>query len=128
MKGYIANIKALTSHNTHYRQVLYTAHYSQLVVMSIESGDKIGEEVHGLDQFIYIESGSAQVMLDGVIHEVQDDFGIVIPAGTPHNVINIGSTPLKLFTVYSPPEHKDGTIHITKASESEEHFNGKTTE
>ncbi len=128
MKGYIANIEKQTLENEDYRRVLYTAHYSQLVLMAIQPGDEIGKEVHGLDQFIRIEQGSGVVILDGVETQVQDDFAIVIPAGTEHNVINTGDEVMKLYSIYSIPEHKDGTVHKTKADEREEHFDGKTTE
>ncbi|MFW5853134.1 MAG: cupin domain-containing protein [Patescibacteria group bacterium] len=128
MKGYIDNIEKATKDNTDYRRVVYTAKNSQLVLMSIEPGDEIGEEVHDLDQFIRIEAGQAKAVLDGVEHELSDDDAIVIPQGMSHNVINIGSVPLKLYSVYSPPEHKEGTVHKTKADEIEEHFDGQTTE
>lgn len=128
MKGYLTNIERSTLENEQYRVVLYTAKNSQLVLMSIEPGDEIGEETHHLDQFIRIEQGMAKVVLDGVEHSVEDDWAIVIPAGTKHNVINVGDAPLKLYSVYSPPEHKDGTIHKTKAESQEEHFDGVTTE
>jgi len=128
MKGYITNIEEATMENTDYRRVLYTSKSSQLVLMNIQPGDEIGMEVHELDQFIRIEQGKAEVILDGVSHGVSDDFAIVIPAGTDHNVINVGDNELKLYSVYSPPEHKDGTVHATKADEVEEHFDGKTTE
>jgi len=128
MKGFITNIEKDTLENTDYRRVLYTAKNSQLVLMSIKPGDEIGEETHRLDQFIRIEQGSAKAILDGVEHELKDDFAIVIPAGTKHNFINVGETDLKLYSVYSPPEHKDGTVHKTKEEEVEEHFDGKTTE
>ena len=128
MKGFIVNIEEETLNNEDYRRVLYTSHYSQLVVMAIQPGEEIGSEVHGLDQFIRIEKGNGKVVLDGVETDVEDDFAIVIPAGTEHNVINTGSEILKLYTIYSPPEHKDATVHKTKADEEEEHFDGKTTE
>jgi len=129
MKGYITNIEKETVENENYRKVLYTAHYSQLVVMSLQPGEEIGEEVHGLDQFIRVEEGAGKVVLDGVEHEVEDDFAVVIPAGTLHNVINTSDDkPLKLYSIYSQPEHKDGTIHKAKSDEKEEHFDGKTTE
>lgn len=128
MKGYITNIEKDTLENTDYRRVLYTSKSSQLVLMNIKPGDEIGLEVHELDQFIRIEQGSAQVILDGVSHEIKDDFAVVIPAGTQHNVVNTGDVDLKLYSVYSPPEHKDGTVHKTKELEQEEHFDGKTTE
>ncbi len=128
MKGYITNIEEATLNNKDYRRVLYTTKKSQLVLMNLQPGDEIGMETHELDQFIRIEQGSAEVILDGVEHEVKDDFAIVIPAGTEHNVTNTGTEELKLYSVYSPPEHKDGTVHATKADEVEEHFDGATTE
>ena len=129
MKGFILNIEKETTENTDYRRVLYTGRYSQLVVMSIEPGDEIGNEMHVLDQFIRIEEGKAKAVLNNADeYEMKDDDAIVIPANTWHNVINTGDTPLKLYTLYSPPEHKDGTIHKTKADEKEEHFDGKTSE
>ena len=128
MKGYIANIEKETLENTDYRRVLYTAKNSQLVLMNLQPGDEIGMETHHLDQFIRIEQGTAKVILDGVEHEVEDDYAVVIPAGTAHNVINSGEMELKLYSVYSPPEHRDGVVHATKADDVEEHFDGKTTE
>ncbi len=128
MKGYLVNIEQATKENTDYRRVLYTAKHSQLVLMNLAPGEEIGEELHHLDQFIRFEEGQGQVMLDGVIHEVKADDALVIPEGTRHNVINTGAVHLKLYTVYSPPEHKDGTIEKTKADEYEEHFDGITTE
>jgi mannose-6-phosphate isomerase-like protein (cupin superfamily) len=128
MKGYIVNIEKETLENTNYRKVLYTSKNSQLVVMNIQPGDEIGSEVHELDQFIRIESGQAKAILDGVEHVMEDDYAVMIPAGTDHNIINTGETELKLYSVYSPPEHKDGTIHYTKQDEVEEHFDGVTSE
>ena len=128
MKGFIVNIEKETLANNNFRKVLYTAKNSQLVVMSIEVGDDIGAEVHELDQFIRIEQGTAKAVLDGVESELPAEHAVVIPAGTDHNIINTGSEALKLYSVYSPPEHKDGTIHPTKAEEKEEHFDGVTSE
>jgi len=128
MKGYITNIEKETLENTDYRRVLYTAQNSQLVLMTIEPGDEIGEEVHELDQFIRLEAGVATVVLNDESHEVPADSAVVIPAGVKHNVINSGTEPLKLYSVYAPPEHKDQTVHATKADEQEEHFDGVTTE
>jgi len=128
MKGYIVNIEKETLENTDYRRVLYTAKNSQLVLMNLQPGDEIGQEIHHLDQFIRIEQGTGKVILDGIETVVEDDFAIVIPAGTEHNVINTGEVEMKLYTVYSPPEHKDGLVEHTKAEEVEEHFDGKTTE
>lgn len=130
MNGFVKNIEELTLQNTNFREVLYTAKHSQLVVMSIAGGEDIGEEVHDLDQFIRIEAGKGKAILDGVEHEIEDGTAIVVPAGTKHNVINTGEEALKLYTVYSPPEHKDGEVHATKAEGllNEKHFDGKTTE
>ncbi len=128
MRGYIVNIEKESIENKNFRKVLYTAHYSQLVVMSIAPSGEIGEEVHGLDQFIRIEQGIGKAVLDGAEHKIEDGFAIVIPAGTRHNIINTSDvSPLKLYTVYSPPNHKDGTIHKIAADASEEHFDGKTS-
>ncbi len=132
MKGYVANIEDATKENENFRKVLYTAKNSQLVVMSIPPREEIGEEVHELDQFIRFEQGKGKVVLDGVEHEVEDDFAVVIPAGTKHNVINTSdSEPMKLYTIYSPPEHRDGVVHQTKAdamADIADEFDGKTTE
>ena len=128
MKGYITNIEKATVENADYRRVLYTAKNSQLVLMSLKAGEEIGEETHHLDQFIRFEEGKCKVILDGVESIMEKDYAVVIPAGTKHNVINIGETDLKLYSIYSPPEHKDGTVHKTKADAAEEHFDGKTTE
>lgn len=130
MKGFVVNIEKETEGNSDYRRVLYTTKNTQLVVMSIEPGDEIGNEVHELDQFIRVEEGKAQAILNNGedVYELEDDFAIIIPSGTWHNVINTGDKPLKLYTLYSPPEHKDGTVHKTKADEQEEHFDGITTE
>lgn len=127
MKGYIVNIEQETVGNENFRKVLYTANYSQLVVMSLKPGEDIGEEVHGLDQFIRIEEGEGKAYLDKVEHAVGKDFAIVVPAGALHNIVNTGSTPMKLYTVYAPPNHQDGTIHPTKADANEEHFDGKVS-
>lgn len=128
MKGYIINIERATKNNTDYRHVLYTAPLSQLVLMSLPPGEEIGEETHDLDQFIRIEAGNAVAILGGKRHDISADDAIIIPSGTRHNIVNTGTTDLKLYTVYSPPNHKDGTIHKTKQDEEEEHFDGQTTE
>ena len=127
MNGYIANIEDETIKNTDYRRVLYTSRYSQLVLMSIKPGDEIGSEVHGLDQFIRIEQGNGKAILDGQEHEIGPDYAVVIPASTEHNVINTGDEDLKLYSIYSPPEHEEGTVQEEKSDESEEHFDGVTT-
>ena len=132
MKGYITNIEKLSLENEDFREVLYTAKNSQLVVMSLKPNEDIGEEVHQLDQFIRCEAGTGKAILDDVEHEISDGFVVVVPAGTKHNIINTSSEKeLKLYTLYSPPNHKDGTIHATKAdaeADESEHFEGKTTE
>jgi mannose-6-phosphate isomerase-like protein (cupin superfamily) len=127
-KYYVGNIEDDTVDNENFRKVLFTGPNSQLVVMSLGPGEEIGEETHDLDQFICFEAGHGEVVLDGESHEVEDDFGVVIPAGTRHNVINKSdSEPLKLFTVYSPPEHEPDTVHKTKAEadEAEKEHHGK---
>ncbi|MEK7129118.1 MAG: cupin domain-containing protein [Patescibacteria group bacterium] len=132
MKGFVSNIEKLSLENENFRKVLYTAKNSQLVVMSLKPGEDIGEEVHELDQFIRCEAGQARAVLNGVSHEISDGFVVVVPAGAKHNIINTSSDKeLKLYTLYSPPNHKDGTVHATKLdamSDESEHFDGKTTE
>lgn len=131
MKGYITNIEDDTLKNEDFRRVLYTGKNSQLVLMSLRPKEEIGEETHTLDQFIRVEAGDGVAILDGVKHQISDGAAVVIPAGTKHNVVNDSATgELKLYTLYSPPEHRDGTIHKTKADAlaHEEHFDGKTTE
>ena len=128
--AYITNIEKTTKENTDYRRVLYTARNSQLVLMSLKPGEEIGNEVHELDQFIRIEEGSCKAILGNgeEEHELKEDFAIIVPAGTWHNIVNTGDRPLKLYTLYSPPEHKDGTLQPAKADEKEEHFDGVTTD
>jgi mannose-6-phosphate isomerase-like protein (cupin superfamily) len=132
MKGYITHIEKVSIENENFRKVLYTAKNSQLVVMSLKPGEDIGEEVHHLDQFIRCEAGQGKAILDGVEHIISDGFVVVVPSGTRHNIINTSSDKaLKLYTLYSPPNHKDGTIHTTKTdaiADEGEHFDGKTTE
>ena len=130
MKGFVENIEDVTLKNTDFRRVLYTAKNCQLVVMSIAAGEDVGEETHKLDQFIRFESGKGKAVLDDVEHDVQDGSAVIVPAGTKHNIINTGTKPLQLYTVYSPPEHQDGEVHKTKADGllKEKHFDGKTTE
>jgi len=131
MKGYVVDIEKATKENKNFRTVLYTAKNSQLVVMSLKPGEDIGEEVHDLDQFIRIEKGKGKAVLDGVEHKIKDDYAVVIPSGARHNIINTSKDEeMKLYTIYSPPEHRDGVIHKTKADAmaDHEHFDGKTTE
>ena len=116
MVGFIDNIEEKTEQNNFFRQVLYTGKHTQLVVMSLLPGEEIGMEVHPqVDQFFRIEEGRAKVIIDGEEHEVYEGFAIIVPAGSQHNVVNTGSNPLKLYTLYSPPNHPDGTIHRTRA-------------
>ena len=132
MKGYVINIEEATLKNEYFRQVLYTDTNVQLVVMSLKSGEDIGEEVHQLDRFIRVEAGEGKSVLNGVEHALTDGYALVIPKGTLHNIINTSaSKPMKLYTLYAPPNHKDGTIHKTKAeaeTDEGEHFDGKTSE
>ncbi len=132
MKGYVANIEKAAKENNNFRQVLYTAKNSQLVLMSLKPGEEIGEEVHtDVDQFFRIDAGEGKCLIDGNEYMIKDGFAVVVPAGAKHNVINTGTSDLKLYTIYSPPEHRDSVIHPTKAdavADKEDHFDGKTTE
>ena len=129
-KGYFANIEELTLNNTDFRRVLYTGAHSQLVLMSLRPNEEIGAEVHeNVDQFFRFEKGNGKVIINETEYIVKDGDVIIVPAGSKHNVINISNdSDLKLYTVYSPANHLDGTVHKTKADEVEEHFDGKTTE
>jgi mannose-6-phosphate isomerase-like protein (cupin superfamily) len=132
-KGYIDDIERATLDNADFRRVLYTSKNLQLVLMTLPPGCDIGEEVHEhIDQFFRIEEGEGEIRIDGAAHRIADDFAVIVPAGARHNVINTGSAPLKLYTLYGPPEHKDGTVHKTKeqaeADHADDHFDGKTTE
>jgi len=131
-KGFKINIEKSTLENTNFRKVLYTAKHSQLVIMSLKPNEEIGEEVHtDIDQFFRFESGHGKCMIDGTEYEVTDGDAIIIPAGSKHNVINIDDKrELKMYTIYSPPHHKDGIVQKSKeeAKASVEHFDGKTTE
>ena len=130
MKGYVHNIEKEALENEDFRKVLYTDERLQLVVMSLAPHEDIGEEVHELDQFIRVEKGEGKSVLNGEEHVISDGTAIVIPKGVLHNIINGGNGSMKLYSIYTPPEHKDGTIHKTKAEAeaAEEHFDGQTTE
>ena len=131
MKGFVNDIEQLTTNNADFRRVLYTGKHLQLVLMSLNPGEEIGDEVHeDRDQFFRVEKGAGEVIIDGKRHKIKDDDAIIVPAGTRHNVLNSGDEPLKLYTLYGPPEHRDGVVHATKreAEASEEHFDGTTTE
>lgn len=129
LEGIVVDIEKETVENGDYRRVLYTGKHSQLVLMSLKPGEDIGEEVHGeIDQFFRIDGGSGKVVISGVEHALKDGSAFIVPAGAKHNVINTGSEDLKLYSVYSPPNHKDGTVHPSKDAASEEPFDGKVTE
>jgi mannose-6-phosphate isomerase-like protein (cupin superfamily) len=130
MDYYITNIEEATIKNDSFRKVLFTAEHSQLVLMSLKPGEDIGAETHGLDQFIRVESGRGIARLNGTEYPLEDGTAVVIPAGIEHNILNSGQESLKLYTIYSPPEHKDGTVHVTKQdglNDRQDHFDGKTT-
>jgi mannose-6-phosphate isomerase-like protein (cupin superfamily) len=132
MKGYAIQIERETRKNTDFRRVLYTGKHSQLVLMGLEPGEEIGEETHkDVDQFFRFEGGEGKVFIDGVEHRVRDGSGVIVPAGAKHNVVNTSKrAKLRLYTIYSPPEHKDGVVRHTKkdAMAIEEHFDGQSTE
>ena len=124
MKGYVSNIEKLSLENENFRKVLYTTTNAQLVLMSLLPGEEIGEEVHDVDQFLRIESGVGKSVLDGEEQILEGGSAVVVPAGVKHNIINTGTDSMKLYTLYTPPHHKDGTIHHTKADavKDEEHY------
>jgi len=127
----VGNIEDITKENENFRKVLYTGKYSQLVVMSLKPGEEIGAEVHeGHDQFFRFEKGKAKVVIDGNEYQVEDDFAVIVPAGANHNVTNVGDEDIKLYTIYSPAEHREGVTHAAKeaAMADDEHFDGTTTE
>ena len=130
MKGFIQNIDALTTENNDFRRVLYTSRNSQLVLMSLKPHEQIGEEIHTLDQFFRVEAGTGSAILDGVRTAIEPGFAVLVPAGTLHNIINTGETSMKVYTIYAPPNHRDGVVHHTRgdAEKAEEHYDGKTTE
>jgi mannose-6-phosphate isomerase-like protein (cupin superfamily) len=132
MKGFKGNIEELTLENENFRQVLYTATQSQLVVMSLKPREDIGVEIHeDTDQFFRFEKGQGKVVIDGNEQSVGDGDAVIVPAGAKHNVINTSSDSLlKFYTVYSPAHHRDGVVHVAKidAENDDEHFDGKTTE
>ncbi len=130
MKGYVQNIESIAVKNEEFRRVVYTAKNCQLVVMALKPKEEIGAEVHKLDQFFRVEEGTGEVVLDGVRTDISSGFAVLVPAGMNHNIINTGSDPMKLYTIYSPPNHRDGVVHHTRseAEKDNEHFDGKTTE
>jgi mannose-6-phosphate isomerase-like protein (cupin superfamily) len=131
MKGFVGDIEGRTEGNSDFRRVLYTGRQMQLVLMALPPGEEIGEEVHAEhDQFFRIEQGKGEVLIDGGRTEIRSGVAIVVPAGARHNVRNTGEQPLRLYTIYAPPEHADGTVRATRAQaeSTPEHFDGKTTE
>jgi mannose-6-phosphate isomerase-like protein (cupin superfamily) len=132
MKGFKSNIEKDTLANSDFRKVLYTGHHLQLVLMSLEVGEEIGEEIHSEnDQFFRFESGNGKCVIDGTEYRVSDGDAIVVPSGARHNIINTDKkVELKMYTIYAPPHHKAGIVRITKeeAEASEEEFDGVTTE
>lgn len=131
MKGYITNIEKLSIENENFRKVLYTGENCQLVLMSLLPGEDIGEEVHDVDQFLRVEKGNGKAVLNDVPTDIMDGHVIMVPAGTKHNLINGSESEMKLYTLYMPPHHKDGTLHKTKAdaeNDTEDEFDGKVTE
>jgi mannose-6-phosphate isomerase-like protein (cupin superfamily) len=133
-KGFVINLEEATTGNSNFRKVIYTAHHSQLVLMSLRAGEEIGMEVHpDNDQFLRIESGEGKAIIDGNVYTFSAGFCIVVPAGSSHNIINTSKTfELKLYTVYSPAHHRLDVVHPTKvdaaADEGHEEFDGKTSE
>ena len=131
MKGFVADIEELTEENSDFRRVLYAGKNLQLVLMAIQPGEEIGEETHAdRDQFFRVEKGKGEVWIDGHRSKIKSDDAIIVPAGARHNIVNTGDEALRLYTIYSPPEHRDGIVQATKsdAAAEEEHFDGKTTE
>ena len=131
-KGFVADIESATMKNTDFRRVLYTGKYSQLVLMSLKPREEIGAETHDdVDQFFRFEQGEGVVVINGVTHKVKDGSAVVVPSGARHNVINTSaSKDLRLYTIYSPPEHQDRVVRKTRAEAMarEEHYDGKPTE
>jgi mannose-6-phosphate isomerase-like protein (cupin superfamily) len=122
MNGYVGNIEEVTQKNNHFREVIYTATHTQLVVMSLLPGEDIGVESHGnVDQFFRIEKGTIEITMNGVKNILTQGMAAVVPAGTEHNLKNIGNTVVKLYTLYSPPNHPIKTIHKTRSEAVQHH-------
>ena len=131
MKGFVDDIGQLTEGNADFRRVLYTGHYLQLVLMTLAPGEEIGAEVHAdRDQFFRVEAGAGEIEIDGTTSPVAAEFAMIVPAGARHNVRCVGAEPLRLYTLYGPPEHRDGVEFATRAQAeaAHEHFDGVTTE
>jgi len=129
MKGFVHDLEGLAVRNEDFRKVIYTAEHCQLVLMALRPHEDIGAEVHTLDQFFRVEDGAGEAVLDGVRTAIGPGFAVLVPAGTTHNIINTGTRPLKLYTLYAPPNHRDGVVHHTRANAEAdaEHFDGRTT-
>lgn len=129
MKGFVQDIEQAAAANQDFRRVVYTAQHCQLVLMALRAGEDIGMEVHDVDQFFRVETGSGEAIIEGERRPLKDGSAVVVPAGTRHNIVNTGTTMLKLYTLYAPPHHRDGVVHRTRAeAESDhEHFDGVTT-
>jgi mannose-6-phosphate isomerase-like protein (cupin superfamily) len=120
MSGYSIDIEAETLANTDFRRVLHTATHEQLVLMTLQPGEEIGLEVHEHgDQFFRVEAGTGEAVINGQVHQLSDGSVVIIPEGAEHNVVNTGTDPLRMYTIYSPPQHPDGTVHHTKAEADE---------
>jgi len=129
MTGYVQDIEAIANSNADFRRVLYTAQHCQLVLMTLKPEEDIGAEVHQLDQCFRVESGHGNAVLDGVTTPIKAGFAVIVPAGVRHNIVNTGTAPLRLTTLYAPPNHRDGVVHHTKAGANAdpERFDGKTS-
>ena len=131
MTGFVEDIQDLTVENAAFRRVVYTGKHLQLVLMALKAGEEIGVETHvGTDQFFRVEKGEGEVWIDGERTRIKPDDAIVVPAGAEHNIVNTGTESLKLYTLYAPPQHRDGVVRATKADAEAtgEHFDGTTTE
>jgi mannose-6-phosphate isomerase-like protein (cupin superfamily) len=130
MKGFVQDIEGLAIKNDEFRRVVYTATHCQLVVMALKPKEEIGAETHKLDQFFRVEQGSGEAVLNGVRTAIRAGFAVLVPAGAKHNIINTGPVPMKLYTLYAPPNHRDGVVHHTRdeAEADKEAFDGKTTD
>ena len=130
MNSFVQNIVDITVKNKEFRRMLYTARYCQLVVMALNPKEEIGMEGHKLDQFFRVEEGTGEAVLNGVRTIISTGFAVIVPAEMNHNIINTGSVPMKLYTLYAPPNYRDRVVHHTRseAEMDDEHFDGKTTE
>ena len=130
MKGFVQDIEDLAVKNDEFRRVLYTARHCQLVLMALKPREEIGAETHTLDQFFRVEEGTGEAVLNDNRTTIRAGFAVVVPSGANHNIINTGSVPMKLYTLYAPPNHRDGVVHHTRddAEADHEHFDGRTTE